>query len=336
MIKKILKCESNPYVTMYHNVAFPLSIIQGNANQDITPWICGRYINCMYDENSRNNQFNICIDDEWGNTDGALSVQSMSVDRDVIERLSIKYVDILKSLINQNCYPNGGYNEEYIPGKWAYKNQYYKHDFLLTGYDDEKEVFHSIGYLNNNVYSEYEISYANMEDSLKSIKDDRLNFLFFKFNDSFDFSYLNIKKIHNELVEYVNCYTTHIKNCHNQYFGFDAIKRLKVHINEKAKNKSIDFRFTKGFLEHKKMMKIRFDYLCKTGFISSKLVEASEVVFRKSEMIHLLAIKYMITQADILIGRICDCLDVVIELESEYLPQLLESLKNYLPEVDNE
>ena len=336
MIKKILKCESNPYVTMYHNVAFPLSIIQGNANQDITPWICGRYINCMYDENSRNNQFNICIDDEWGNVDGALSVQSISVDRDVIERLSVKYVDILKSLINQNCYPNGGYNEEYIPGKKSYRQQYHKHDFLLTGYDDKQEVFYSVGYLNNNSYSEYEISYSDMEDSLKSIKDDRLKFLFFKFNEGVDFSCLNIKKIHNELVEYVNCYTTHIKNCHNQYFGFEAIKRLRVHILEKVQDKDIDLRFTKGFWEHKKMMYLRLDYLCKLGFISSELVDASEAVLKKAELVHLLAIKYLITQSDSLIRRICNHLDDSIEMETKYLPEFIRCLKNYLPEVDNE
>ena len=129
MTKITHKCETNPYLTMYHNVAFPLSIIQGNANVDITPWICGRYINCRYDENSYDNQFNVCIDDEWGIMEGALTVQSVSVSQELIKHLSLNYIDFLKSMIDQNCYPQGEYNEEYIPGKWAYKNTQYKNTY---------------------------------------------------------------------------------------------------------------------------------------------------------------------------------------------------------------
>ena len=58
MKKKVrLPFEEQPVMRMYHNMAFPTGIIQGNAKEDITPWLCGKCINCLLNRNRLRNQF---------------------------------------------------------------------------------------------------------------------------------------------------------------------------------------------------------------------------------------------------------------------------------------
>lgn len=42
----------------------------------------------------------------------------------------------MRNMIAMECYLNGMYNEEYIPGELAYQTQYYPHDFILIGFND--------------------------------------------------------------------------------------------------------------------------------------------------------------------------------------------------------
>ena len=52
--KIILPFDDYPIPSMYHNVAFPMGIIQGNAKGDITPWLCGKFLNCYFNANTEN------------------------------------------------------------------------------------------------------------------------------------------------------------------------------------------------------------------------------------------------------------------------------------------
>lgn len=47
--KKItLPFDDHPIPSMYHNLAFPMGIIQGNAKEDIAAWLCGKFFNCFF------------------------------------------------------------------------------------------------------------------------------------------------------------------------------------------------------------------------------------------------------------------------------------------------
>ena len=63
MDKKIkLPLEMKPLSVMYHNLAFPFSVIQGNAKCDITPWLSYKFVNCMF-EPFAENKFSISLSD---------------------------------------------------------------------------------------------------------------------------------------------------------------------------------------------------------------------------------------------------------------------------------
>ena len=79
--------------------------------------------------------------------------------------LNIGTIVALKKVIDSGCYVYGTYNEEFIPGKWAYGKMYYMHDFLLIGYDEER--FISVGYLADGIFRRFNIPNNNLYNSLK-------------------------------------------------------------------------------------------------------------------------------------------------------------------------
>ena len=62
--KVILPFDDNPYSLMYHGSAFPLGIIQGNATEDLTPWLSSKYINCWFAP-TWGNKFAYYVTDHW-------------------------------------------------------------------------------------------------------------------------------------------------------------------------------------------------------------------------------------------------------------------------------
>lgn len=70
--KVILPFENPPYSLMYHFHA----IIQGNAREDIMPWLCGKFMNCSFDKNPKViNRFINCSSDLWNANDSILLKQ---------------------------------------------------------------------------------------------------------------------------------------------------------------------------------------------------------------------------------------------------------------------
>ena len=93
-----LKFCENPLSTMYHNLAFPLGIIQANAKCDITPWLCGKYTNCFFlHKDALDTMFDICVHDNCALTDKILIQERIVLLRDFYEKLFIDYVKLLKN-----------------------------------------------------------------------------------------------------------------------------------------------------------------------------------------------------------------------------------------------
>ena len=194
----ILPFESNPINQMYHYMAFPCGVIQANAQTDITPWLCGRYINIQYIFTDPDKTFRFDTQDDWGLDDGIAFRQTLHLDKDMYLTCEMEWISLLKKVLGCGCYVKGTYNEEHIPGKAAYLRKYHLHDFFLIGYSDTSEVFYSVGYLGNGFFQRYEIPYSNLIESLKTLKLPYTLFFFWKYNENADFSF-NIFKVAYEL-----------------------------------------------------------------------------------------------------------------------------------------
>ena len=331
----ILPFEDHPYSQMYHHIAFPMGIIQGNAQEDITPWLCGRYINCLFDKNKlRGNAFNVYTSDLWANEDNVLIQQRITLIPDLYDAVFGNPILHLRNMIGMGYYPSGLYNEEYIPGKWAYQKQYNQHDFLLIGYDDDSEEFISVSYLQDGKFQRHAIPYGNMRKALTTLKTEKLQLLFLKFNAEAKFE-LNLNRTVSELSDYLRSTTSTKKLSDDVIWGMDAIRRLiGFFLDSTERDSSVDIRFTRGLMEHKFYMYLRMDCLLKRSVLTDPLyVEKAQEIYKIAERVHMLGLKYNFTGNKTIASNIQNSMNEMFLTESKYLPSVLSDLQTYKGEM---
>ena len=327
----ILPFKEKPYTQMYHNKAFPMGIIQGNTDTDeIMPWICGKFINCVWIPESRRTKFDHCIYDDWCTDDKILLQQRIDFFPETYEYLGIDILRFLKQMICNGAYVYGMYNEKYIPGKYAYKNVDRSHDFFIYGYDDNDQIFYSAGYLDDGIFHAFKISYTDFEDSIKNILDPKLFFNFYSFNKEAKFE-LNSERIITDLSDYINSRNSKKHYTSDKYYGLEACKMLKEYLGREFKRDKVpDVGYTKAFVEHKFFMWKRAEYLSEYVFKKPcEYVMTLENVYKMSQIIHNLCRKIIISDKNITSNKekILSLFDEINESERVVLSNLLSDCK---------
>lgn len=329
MKKVLLPFEYHPYSLIYQENAFLLGIIQGNATEDITPWLCGKYINCCFDP-ILPNIFEYNVLDGCCTEDNILIDQRMCLYPEQSEfLLGMNILDIFKSMLDMGFYPHGNYNEEYIPGKWSYGEGYYVHDFVLVGYDDSLKSFISAGYLSDGKFQKYLIPYKNMDRAIATSQIPKLNYRFWKYNPNATYE-LNMQRIIQQLDDYIRSTTTMKVYTDDKTWGMQALLELSKHFEScSAQKKPLDIRYTRGIMEYKFFMKMTIEYLLKKGYLSdTEVLDHAERVSKMSQLVHMLGLKYNMTGKESIVHNICDTVKKIIETEMEYLPSVLMSLRS--------
>ena len=323
----ILPFEDHPYSQMYHHIAFPMGIIQGNAKEDITPWLCGKYINCSFSKNKRD-VFTVYNSDNWATKDNILLQQQFFLYPDLFDQLFGDETTCLKTMIGKGFYPYGLYNEEYIPGKWSYQKQYYAHDFLLIGYDDCTNEFVSVSYLRDGKFQRHTIPYENMGMALKTVKQEKKQFKFVKYNPNASFKFDRTRTV-SELADYLQSTTSMQTNFDGTVWGMDALRAVTKFFRDSSESgDSIDSRFTRGIMEHKFYMNLRMDYLFKNDILKDfSYVDQAHQVYKMAENVHMLGLKYNLTHNQMVVSNIEKTVSEMLVMESAYLPYVLSDLK---------
>ena len=333
--KLILPFEDHPYSLMYHFHAFPMGIIQGTAQEDITPWLCCKYINCTFDKDLKTvNRFTIGTSDIWAVNDKILLKQRVDIKSTLYYDLYDDVVIMMRKMIAMGCYPHGMYNEEYIPGKWAYQTEYFLHDFILIGYNDISQEFTSTGYLRNRKFQRYTIPYKNMEQAIKTVISTKIGLNFWRYNPEAKFE-LNLDRLISELSDYLQSTTSMKIFSDNKHWGMEAIQQLSNLFKQCGEEViSVDNRYTRGLMEHKFYMQMRIEYLLKKRFLAdaSYFDKASEV-YKLAERVHLLCLKYNMTRNFKIISHVCELMNDMLLIEKSYLPDVLTELQNGRNEV---
>lgn len=329
--KVILPFDDKPIPVMYHNLAFPMGIIQGNAKTDITPWLCGKYINCYFDPKSPKNKFNICISDNWTITEKIIFKQSIAIDRELFSDLHFDIVTLLRKMLSCGHYVHGSYNEEYIPGKYSYQKEYFAHDFLLIGYNDISKCFSSVGYLKDGLFQRYEIPYENMLNSMITMKRERFEFNFRTYNQDAEYS-INLECIKENITDYIQSENNLKQYQGDKSYGLESLKTLsEFFVQEAEQSKWVDSRYTRGLMEHKYFMRMRIDYLLLNRYINDEsYLQLAQEVYNISERIHMLGLKIKMTGNISPVYKINEYMAIMNSIEHEYLPKVLRELEGYI------
>ena len=323
--KLVLPFQIHPYIVMHHTAAFPMGIIQANARDDISPWLCGKYINCFYKPNKT---LDICLDDKWATNDKILIKQSISLSLSLYNDLSLDYITIAKKMLACKYYVGGMYNEEFIPGKIHYGEHYFAHDYLLIGYDDEAEFFISVGYLDGQTFQRFDIPYKSFDMAIRTLKKPNISFNFWIYNPKAKFE-LNSERMLKGIYDYVNSIPSSKQYLCGGYFGLDAVGKLADNFAENAEaGKGVDLRHSRGIMEHKFFMRLRLSYLHQNGIlINDDYLEMAEQVYKMSEKMHLLLLKYLLTRNKRYADSAVKILRETVDIESSYLTSLYNDLK---------
>lgn len=323
---KILPFVKDPYSIMYHYTAFPLSIVQAKMEKEIfEQWFVSKYINTSFDYNSKGNKFNIG-EDLWFTNEEILYRHHFSVSKSVYSNNDIDLIEIIKNMINKGYYPQGNYNEQFVPGKSAYLDDvYYHHDYLLVGYDDNDNCFTSVGYIDNK-YQEFKIPYFNMQKAIETLEGTFIRVDFLEYNESKEIVF-DLKKITDELEKYINSMGL-LDSSTNKHYGISSIKDLIEFFESNAStNKKIDMRYVRGLMEHKFFMNNRINYLYNSGYlINPEYIISSKKVYELATMIFMLSLKYSSLKNESLINKITTLLGEMIDKES-YLVNVVKELK---------
>ncbi len=317
---------------MYHNMAFPMGVIQGNSKNNITPWLCYKFLNCLYNPSSAN-KFSISLSDSWGVGDKMVFHQQIQLFNDSYDIIGIDIIQLLENMIANGHYVVGNYNEEFIPGKQTYGTEYFVHDYLLIGFDKEQEVFHSVGYLTNQ-FVDFEIPYTNMRNALTSLSNKKPVLNFYKYNDNADFA-INIEKTMNALQDYLSSSNSLRQYTKGLFYGLDAIDKLGDYYQSNSNKDNFDHRYTRGLMEHKHIMLKRIEYLCTHQYVTDdKCVAKARMVHEYSAMIHNLGIKFKLIGDYKIISEIKSIIQEMKSVELSYLVSIKNDLELYLYRKD--
>lgn len=326
--KVVLPFDDKPYSLMYHGSAFPLGIIQGNATEDLTPWLSSKYINCWFDPKGAN-KFAYYVTDHWAIADKILTQQRINLDQNEYKAIfNTNIIFQFKKMINLGYYPHGAYNEEYIPGKRCFQKEYFRHDFLLIGYNEINKHFISVGYLEDGKFQRYIIPYHYMDLAITTLKNPKIMLNFWKYNENAIFK-CDYNRLIVELCDYLNCTTSMKIFKENRIWGVDAITELGHYIESTCKNENyIDNRYTRGVMEHKMFMQSRIKFLLEQQYIKDHMYfNYSQKISQLAECGHLLSVKFLINRKQNISSKINDIYVEIVKLEKEYLPDVLSDLK---------
>lgn len=327
-----LPFSDKPLVTCFHNMAFPLGVIEANAgmlNKDITPWVISKFLNPIFVETPEKITYDICLFDKWGLDEGILFYQFINMFKYVYDDLKFNIIEYLSKMIRAGCYVIGVYNERYIPGKMFYGKIDFMHDYILYGVNEEKEIFYSAGYLGDDKYQTYAILFSDFLKSVYNTPNDRIQFGFRTYNNEYQYCF-NKEKIVQELTDYLNSTTYHgLKE--NAFYGIDANRKLKEYFLscvKKNENSRLDLRYTRAYMEHK-----YFIYLCTKYLLDNKLVSTDEINIKNAEAlyndatkIHLLSIKLNISKNYKIIYKIANLFEKIQEGETQIISYIIDVL----------
>ena len=335
-MKVILPFELSPITRTYLNHAYPFGIVEGHFGKNfVSERMCDIYVNCLYSQEDRNN-FYLYPEDGWFEKCGLVR-QEPYVCQDKTKACVQEAIKEARRRLSKGQYVYASPNEGYISAISQGRHYDFDHECLLYGFDDGAGVYMSAGYKNGR-YVPYTIPYGEYEAALLNVQKSDIELLFFRVNREYIFPGINANNVADRLSEYYNSYIPEFLSRRelSQYissgrlkFGQNAWKELVLYLREaRDEHRQVDMRYTRSFMEHKQLMKIRVEKLYEKGFISDDaMVRAASECYSQAQSAMSLAMKYNITGSLNVLMRAAQKITDVNEREAIYLNQVISELR---------
>lgn len=174
--------------------------------------------------------------------DGIYSCDSKMMRQLIIRGPVQNFKDTVIQCLNKGAYVIVNVNEQNLPFRQAYQNHYFRHDLLIYGYDDEKELFVTAGFDENMEFCERCYRYSVVEHAYRTMQNE-WDFEFFAFRwNNFYVEEVDEGKIKQELKAYLHgdnrneldlsefldnsADTYYVNNSYKEYYGIQLYDYL--------------------------------------------------------------------------------------------------------------
>ncbi|QNU66155.1 hypothetical protein EHE19_014905 [Ruminiclostridium herbifermentans] len=216
-------------------------------------------------------------------------IKFSSMPYDFLKLIKTDIIDFIKTCINKNLYLFFDIDMYYISAyKMHYNKTHFLHEIFIYGYDDDKKIF----YMGDNTTGKYTLDQVTYDEIITSTnvildlyRDDNEDAELYKYKEkaiymmcvtknvernwqdpsfSKDIFEVNIKKIINDLKEYLllDNYAEGYRYSNYYVFGIDCYNELMKFVRSAIENgQHVDRRAFYSFIEHKKLMLLRMEFL---------------------------------------------------------------------------
>ncbi|AEY67383.1 hypothetical protein [Clostridium sp. BNL1100] len=335
-VKMQLKINQPPIVCYLHH-AYPLT--SAMHHEDFNSWFFSNYIQLEYRRQSKElNFFTYII---CGNSVFIPILDYKILDLEFIFKNKIDIIEFIKNSIENGYYVTTYTDEFFIPERTAYKNDHFRHDIMIYGFDLNKKIFNVIGYNDKNDYATSSVEFSDFEKAYLNSINKQNDLILFKPKDnrsyepSFTFDIENVKSL---LYDYVfSQNSSHrlrtIGNPKEDFtYGIEVYNELMdcyrwaIDIDKEV----CDIRQPHLLYEHKKTMADRIHYLVAKKYLKREYDFASTYTELKiiSLKIRNMIIKYNIVNDKSLINRSIEILQNMFEKEKKTAQDLLEAISD--------
>ncbi len=307
-----------PYIRCYNHHAFPTGIIA--CAQKDKNMIYNSFLQLEFNPNYRRKidfVFNYFFEDERAFVKGYYLIPKHDCRKEVL-------LPIIISLIESNSYIIGIFDEYYIKCKMSYKKWNYNHNYIIYGYNEEKELLYSVGYIGEDMIWDYfTITYDEYISSLV-YENDYLCFNNFIPSQNY-YGDINCEKIFKGINSYLKSENEVIND--NSIYGLKGVNAYFEYMKEKLSGEEqIHMPSIYAILEHKRLMLERMDYLskCKVLKLEHKTKADLLDIVDKYTIILNLSLKYNITYKKSLLISIYDLASNALQLEEKTLKKCVQ------------
>ena len=308
----------------YQNKAFPLGIFKATM-PDYDVWLCNKLIiPICYPWNF----FDTLSEDLWSVNDGLSNCQFIELEPKTFNSKAFDILRLNKEMLQSGLYITGTYNEFFIKGKRVYMKRDFPHDYIIFGYDDEKNAFLSAGYLADGSYSIFDIDYEAYYTSIVENNTATRSCLYYHQINKDYIPSIDIRTIKTRLGDYLHSQYSNPQANPEYFYGLSAWDKF-VEYTGSIGEKNLDYRYSRIYMEHRAIMVKRMHKLYELDFLSDGDIveEYYQNVYRPAQATHNLFMKYNLTRNANVLSRITELMKASNAIEAELLRKMIDSLK---------
>lgn len=317
-----LPIEPKPLIRNYLRHAIPLSILAAERKAKAELFVLNSYIDVVFRPWYHWFDYDNHLYDAWN------CITCCRLNREMIVAAKINIIDYVLQGLYTGYYSDLWLDSYYIPGKPAYKALHLSHWILIYGYNNETRCFCAMSYTNTGHYERLNIHADNL---LKACSNDHFTWIdLLKINKREPIVYkkgLLINKLRGYVQSEYNTMDYTKYNCYdnNQLVNWKACQAFPDYLLRTGeKEKKIYEVALYGFLEHKKCMGWRLNYIASHEHIQDQEFQAfAAYTEQQHEILLNLGMKYNITHHENILRRLADQCAELVEKEREVILRLL-------------